>query len=104
MSKTIRAIPLPATLQGRGKWGNRTLLFVDTILCSRQSQAWCGRFEYLELCKMKIELYDRVVLKNGNIASIVEILAPDKEFIVDIGSNGDINTEEISIEEIESVF
>ncbi|WP_158579415.1 hypothetical protein [Coprococcus sp. TF11-13] len=53
---------------------------------------------------MKIELYDRVVLKNGNIASIVEILAPDKEFIVDIGSNGDINTEEISIEEIESVF
>lgn len=53
---------------------------------------------------MKIELYDRVVLKNGNIASIVEILAPEKEFIVDIDSNGDINTEEISIEEIESVF
>lgn len=53
---------------------------------------------------MKVELYDRVVLKNGNTATIVEILKQDKEFIVDIDSNGDINTEEISIEEIESVF
>lgn len=53
---------------------------------------------------MKVELYDKVVLKNGNIAAIVEILESDKEFIVDIDSDDDTDTEEISIEEIENVI
>ena len=33
---------------------------------------------------MKIKLYDRVLLKDGNRASIVEIYEPDKYFIADI--------------------
>ncbi|MBQ8163466.1 MAG: hypothetical protein IJZ93_03765 [Clostridia bacterium] len=50
---------------------------------------------------MKIKLYDRVLLKDGNEATIVEVFENNKFFIADIDKNGDTYTEEISIEEIE---
>ena len=53
---------------------------------------------------MTIKQYDRVKLKEGHEASIVEILDAGKEFIADIDRNGDTDTEEISINEIEKVI
>lgn len=53
---------------------------------------------------MKIQQYDRVLLKNGHEASIVEILEENKWFIADIDRNNDTDTEEISIDEIEKVI
>ena len=53
---------------------------------------------------MKINLYDRVLLKNGSEASIVEVFENDKTFLADIDRNGDTDTEEITIEEIEKVL
>ena len=53
---------------------------------------------------MKIQQYNRVLLKDGTEASIVEILDEDKYFIADIDRNDDTDTEEICIEEIEKVI
>lgn len=53
---------------------------------------------------MKINLYDRVLLKDGSEASIVEVFDNGKSFIADIDRNGDTDTEEITIEEIEKVL
>lgn len=53
---------------------------------------------------MKIQQYNRVLLKDGTEASIVEILEEDKYFIADIDRNDDTDTEEICIEEIEKVI
>ena len=53
---------------------------------------------------MKIRQYDRVLLKNGNLASIVEIFEEDKFFLADIDRDGDTYTEELSIEEIKKVL
>ena len=53
---------------------------------------------------MKIELYDRVQLKDGNKAYIVEILDNGTAFIADIDKNEDTYTEEINISEIESII
>jgi hypothetical protein len=53
---------------------------------------------------MKIRQYDRVLLKNGNQASIVEIFEEDKFFLADIDRDGDTYTEELSIEEIKKVL
>lgn len=53
---------------------------------------------------MKIRQYDRVLLKNGNQASIVEIFEEDKFFLADINRDGDTYTEELSIEEIKKVL
>ena len=53
---------------------------------------------------MKIQQYDRVLLKNGNRASIVEIFEEDKFFLADIDRDGDTYTEELSVEEIEKVL
>ena len=50
---------------------------------------------------MKFKLYDRVLLKDGNEATIVEIFEENKFFLADIDKNGDTYTEEISIEDIE---
>ena len=52
---------------------------------------------------MKINLYDRVLLKDKSEASIVEAF-DDKTFLADIDRNGDTDTEEITIEEIEKVL
>lgn len=53
---------------------------------------------------MKVKLYDRVLLKDGNKASIVEIFEEDKLFLADIDRNGDTDTDELSIEEIEKIL
>ena len=53
---------------------------------------------------MKIRQYDRVLLKDGNQASIVEIFEEDKFFLADIDRDGDTYTEELSIEEIKKVL
>ena len=50
---------------------------------------------------MTIKQYDRVLMKEGSKASIVEIFEDKKSFIADIERNGDIDTEEISIDDIE---
>ena len=53
---------------------------------------------------MKIKQYDRVLLKDGSKASIVEIFVEDSFFLADIDRNGDTDTEEIRIEQIEKVL
>lgn len=53
---------------------------------------------------MTVKQYDRVLLKDGNEASIVEIFEEDKLFLADIDRNGDTDTEELRIEEIEKVL
>lgn len=50
--------------------------------------------------RMKIEQYDRVLLTDGNKASIVEIFDDGQAFLADIDKDGDTYTEEITIEEI----
>lgn len=52
----------------------------------------------------KINQYDRVLLKDGNEASIVEIFEEGKAFLADIDRNGDTYTDDITIEEIEKVI
>lgn len=53
---------------------------------------------------MKIKQYDRVLLTDGNQASIVEIFEKDKLFLADIDKDGDTFTEEVSIEEIKEII
>ncbi len=53
---------------------------------------------------MKIKQYDRVLLKDGSEASIVEVFEGGQAFIADIDRNEDTDTEEISVEEIEKVL
>lgn len=53
---------------------------------------------------MRIKKYDRVLLKDGHEASIVEILEEDKFFIADIDKNEDTYTEELSIDNIKAVI
>ena len=53
---------------------------------------------------MKIKLYDRVLLKDGSKASIVEIFEEGKAFLADIDRNDDTDTDEISMDEIEKVL
>lgn len=53
---------------------------------------------------MKIKQYDRVLLKDGHKASIVEIFDNGKAFLADIDKDGDTFTEEIQANEIEKVI
>ena len=53
---------------------------------------------------MKIEHYDRGLLKDGNRASIVEIFDEDGAFLADIDKDGDTYTEEIKIDDIKKVL
>lgn len=53
---------------------------------------------------MKIKLYDKVLLKNGNTAFIVEICEEDKFFIADIDTKTGTITDDLKIEEIEKVL
>lgn len=53
---------------------------------------------------MRVKQYDRVILKDGNEASIVEIFKDDKLFLADIDRNGDTDTEELSVDEIVEVL
>lgn len=58
----------------------------------------------LEGDKMKIKQYDRVLLKDGSKASIVEVFKEGKLFLADIDRDGDTDTDELKIEEIEKVL
>ena len=53
---------------------------------------------------MKIKPYDRVLLTDGNEASIVEIFEEDKLFLADIDKNGDTYTEEVSVDKIKEII
>lgn len=53
---------------------------------------------------MKVRQYDRVLLKDGTQASIVEIFEEGKFFLADINKDGDTYTEELRIEEIQKVL
>lgn len=53
---------------------------------------------------MKIDLYDRIKLKSGYEASVVEILEEQKEYICDIDKKDDTYTEFVNYDEIEKVI
>ena len=53
---------------------------------------------------MKIRQYDRVLLKDGNEASIVEIFEEDRLFLADIDKDGDTYTEDLKMEDIKKVI
>ena len=53
---------------------------------------------------MKIKQYDRVLLKDGNEAMIVEVFVPGSDFLADIEKDGDIYTEDVTIDEIKKVI
>lgn len=54
---------------------------------------------------MEIKLYDKVLLKNGKTATVVEILKEGVEYIVDIDiAKDDWKTQEISIDDIKKVI
>lgn len=53
---------------------------------------------------MKIKQYDRVLLNDGNTATIVEIFDASSLFLADIDKNGDTYTEEVKIEEIKEIL
>lgn len=53
---------------------------------------------------MKIKQYDRVLLKDGNKASIVEVFEEGKLFLADIDRDGDTDTDELGIDEIEMIL
>ena len=53
---------------------------------------------------MKVKQYDKVILKTGESATIVEIFGDGKVFIADIERNEDIDTEYVKIEEIEGMI
>lgn len=52
---------------------------------------------------MKISEYDRVLLKDGNEASIVEIFSKE-DFLADIDRNNDTDTDMIHISDIKKVI
>ena len=52
---------------------------------------------------MKIKQYDRVLLKNGDYAYIVEIFDDGKTFIADIDKKDGTETEWLKLEDIDKV-
>lgn len=53
---------------------------------------------------MSIHLYDKIRLKDGRTASIVEILEPGKVFLADVDLFGDWETIQIFADQIETVI
>ena len=52
-----------------------------------------------------IELFQKVKLKSGRLAVIVEILEPNEAFLADVEiSEGEYETDEIRTSDIQSVF
>lgn len=51
-----------------------------------------------------IKLYDKVKLKSGEVATIVEILDNSKAFVADIEKKDGTDTEFIYAEEIEKII
>ena len=58
----------------------------------------------MESPKLEIKLYDRVRLKSGEAASIVEILEPYVAYLADIDYEEDTETEMIRYEDIEKIL
>jgi acetone carboxylase gamma subunit len=61
---------------------------------------------YIQLKKgtqMMIELYSKVLLKNGKTATVIEILNPQKAFLVDVDLPGpDWETIQVEYDDIKS--
>ena len=53
---------------------------------------------------MIVKQYDRVLLKDGSKASIVEVFEEGKLFLADIDRDGDTDTDELVIDEIEKIL
>ena len=53
---------------------------------------------------MKIEQYDKVLLKDGDTAVIVEIFGGGKAFIADIDRKGGTETDWVKPEDIKRVY
>lgn len=53
---------------------------------------------------MNIQQYDRVLLKDGCEASIVEILEEGRVYLADIDRNDDTDTDYVYTDEIEEVI
>ena len=53
---------------------------------------------------MNIKQYDRVLLKDGYEASIVEIFDNGKAFLADVDKDGDTFTEEIKADDVEKIL
>ena len=53
---------------------------------------------------MKIKQYDKVLLKDGTTAFVVEIFDDGKTFIADINKTGGTDTDWIKLEDIEKVL
>ncbi len=53
---------------------------------------------------MRVKQYDRVLLKDGSKASIVEVFEEEKLFLADIDRDGDTDTDELGIDEIEKIL
>ena len=53
---------------------------------------------------MRIEQYDRILLKDGHEATVVEIFYNGKAFLADVDKDGDTYTEEIQASEVEKVL
>lgn len=53
---------------------------------------------------MKIKQYDRVLLKNGDYASIVEVFDDGKVFLADIDRKDGTETDWLNLEEIKEVL
>lgn len=54
--------------------------------------------------KVKVKLYDKVRLKDGREASIVEILGEGEAYVADIDIGGDYDTDTIYPEQIAKVI
>ena len=54
--------------------------------------------------EMKIKQYDRVLLKDGNYASIVEVFDDGKVFLADIDRKDGTETDWLNLEEIKEVL
>ena len=54
--------------------------------------------------EMKIKQYDRVLLKDGDYASIVEIFDDGKAFLADIDRKDGTETDWLNLEEIKGVL
>ena len=53
---------------------------------------------------MKIQMFDKVLLKSGNTAYIVEIFDGGQSFIADIDIDEDTITDYIKLDDIEEVI
>lgn len=53
---------------------------------------------------MKVAQYDKILLKDGRTATVVEVLGDYEEYIADIDLDGDYDTQTISPEQIEKII